>query len=136
MKYRVFTSIKLCIICFCALLMFNFVEQDLVWLDKDLKETNQSEALYYSVGSLKTGYNNIYFKSRNIFRKLTLKNGKIEGKFVEFYETGELKEIGRYENGMREGTWKVYYKTGKIKEKGDYSRGEKIGVWKTFYKNN
>jgi antitoxin component YwqK of YwqJK toxin-antitoxin module len=121
---------------FLAFVTMSFVKQETVWLDKDLKKTQQDKASYYRTGSALKGEVIFYFKSRNIYRKVFYANQKPAGNFLEYYESGELKEAGTYAQGVREGNWKVYYKNGKIRQKGRYSKGEKVGVWKTFYKNN
>lgn len=76
-----------------------------------------------------------YFSDETIFKKVTYKKGVMNGAYLEYYRTGELKESGRYEDGKKDGSWKFYNKSGKIKTKGTYKEGEKVGVWKTFYKN-
>ncbi|TXD51631.1 MULTISPECIES: toxin-antitoxin system YwqK family antitoxin [unclassified Polaribacter] len=110
--------------------------QDIIWLDKDLEKTSQSEAIYYKVGFNLEGEVTYYYKSKAVYRKVFYANKKEDGKFYEYYASGELKVAGRYENGLQEGNWKIYDKNGKIKQKGKYTKGEKVGVWKTFYKNN
>lgn len=114
----------------------SFSTQETIWLDKDLNETNQSNAVYYKIGNKSEGIVFIFFKNRTVFRKVQFSNAKLEGLFYEYYETGELKETGKYENGHREGNWKEFYKNGKIKRKGKYENGEKVGTWKVFYKND
>ena len=109
--------------------------QKTTWLDANLKETNQSNSVYYKVTSSDTKNVNYFYNSGKVFRKLKFLNRKKIGKFSEFYETGELKTSGKYVNNLKEGIWKTYYKNGKIKERGKYKEGEKAGVWKTFYKN-
>ncbi|MGB0879242.1 MAG: toxin-antitoxin system YwqK family antitoxin [Polaribacter sp.] len=109
--------------------------QKKVWLDKDLQRTHSSNASYYKIVTLKGKEVSYYYKNGNFFRKQNYSEGKLEGKFSEFYNTGELKIIGKHENGLREGIWKTYYKNGKIKTRGKYRNGEKVGIWKTFYKN-
>jgi antitoxin component YwqK of YwqJK toxin-antitoxin module len=119
-----------------AFLTISSTKQKVVWLDKELKETKQSEAIYYrNVSNLK-GEVTFYFKSRNVYRKVFYAYQKLAGNFYEYYASGELKEVGAYENGVRVGNWKMYYKNGKIRQKGRYSKGVKVGVWKTFYKND
>mgnify|MGYP000745968927 CR=1 FL=1 len=109
--------------------------QETIWLDKDLKKTNQFRASYYKIGNVDEGEVSLFYKSRTIFRKVFYSEGSLNGKFLEYFNTGELKEIGKYENGLREGVWKTFYKSGKIKERGKYKNGDKVGIWKTFYKN-
>lgn len=117
-------------------LTLSSTKQEVIWLDKDLEQTSQSEATYYRIGSNLEGEVTYYFKSRTVYRRVFYANKKPDGKFNEHFITGELKEIGKYEDGLREGNWKVYYRNGKIRQKGKYTKGEKVGVWKTFYKND
>ena len=76
-----------------------------------------------------------YHENEAVFQKVFYEKGKPVGKFSEFYDTGEVKRMGKYEEGKRKGVWKEFYKNGKIEKKGKYKNGEKVGVWKTFYKN-
>ena len=78
---------------------------------------------------------NYFHENGNRFQEVFYVDGKPEGKFSEFYDSGELKTSGRYKEGKREGAWKTFNKNGKIKEKGRYNKGEKVGIWKVFYKN-
>ncbi|MEE9407128.1 MAG: hypothetical protein V3V28_03530 [Polaribacter sp.] len=94
-----------------------------------LSKTNQPNKEMY-VGAV-----NYYHENGAKFQKVNYVNGKPDGKFYEYYDTGEMQRTGKYDTGLREGNWKVYYKNGKIQEKGKYKKGEKAGVWKTFYKN-
>lgn len=109
--------------------------QKIIWLDKDLKSTSASKAMYYKVGEKKDGQVTFFYKNRTVYRKVYMSKGVYNGQFQEFYKSGELKEIGMYEDGLREGNWKEFYKSGKIKKKGKYQNGEKVGIWKVFYKN-
>lgn len=126
---------KICIALVFCFLSTSFFAQETIWLDDDLKETNQSKANYYKIGNKLEGVVLYYFKDKTVYRKVTYMYGKVVGNFYEYYSSGELKEAGKYENGLREGIWKVYSKNGKIQSKGKYSKGEKVGIWKTFYKN-
>ena len=117
------------------LVFTGFKTQETIWLDKDLNRTSQNKATYYRVGENLKGKVTYFYKNRTVYRAVSYKEGKLQCKFLEYYSTGELREVGFYKNGLREGNWKTFYKTGKIKEKGKYDKGEKVGVWKTFYKN-
>ena len=113
----------------------SFKAQETIWLDENLSRTSQNKAVYYRVGDKLEGTVSYFYKNRTLYRKVFYENGKINGKFLEYFSTGELKEIGMYENGLREGNWREFYKNGKILRKGKYVKGEKVGIWKTFYKN-
>jgi antitoxin component YwqK of YwqJK toxin-antitoxin module len=109
--------------------------QETIWLNKNLNKTIQTEAVYYKLGNATDGAVSFFYMNKTIYRKVFFSDGNLNGKFLEYYNSGELKEIGRYEKGLREGVWKTYYKSGKIKERGKYKNGDKVGIWKTFYKN-
>ena len=117
-------------------LMSSFTKQETVWLDKNLKVTSQTKAVYYKVGNKLNGDVTYFYKSKNVYRKAYIVDGKLDGKFNEYYDSGNLKVDGKYKNGAKDGNWKTYYKNGKIKSKGRYNNGEKVGVWKFFYKND
>ena len=123
------------LIVFAGILFLSATYQETIWLDEDLQETNQKEAKYYTIGNKKEGTKTYFYTSRTIYRKVNFAKGKLNGKFYEYYRTGELRETGTYLNGLREGNWKEFYKSGKIKKKGKYEKGNKVGIWKTFYKN-
>ena len=84
-------------------------------------------------------------------------NGKEVGKWVGYWENGQLwykgeynkdgKEVGKWvsyhenlhgqwgwkgefnDNGKKVGEWIEYYSNGQLKEKGDYKDGKKVGEW-------
>ncbi len=122
---------------FALLLATHTYTQKKEWYNKDLELVSKDKALYFKQIQKKRNKSIVVFsyKNGNPYREYTYKNGKKNGKFLEFYETGELKIEGSYSNNLKNGVWKVYYKKGKIKEKGKYNNGEKVGIWKIFYKN-
>ena len=128
-------KVTVLILFFVGFLSTTINAQETIWLDEDLKITDQSKAVFYKIGSKLDGQVMYFYKSRTAFRKVYFVNGRLDGFFYEYYKSGELKETGKYEKGLREGSWKTYYINGKIKEKGKYNTGEKVGIWKTFYKN-
>lgn len=121
---------------FVVFVMSSFTKQETVWLDKNLKETSKAKAVYYKIGKKSSGAVTFFYKNTSTFRKTFFVDGKLDGKFNEFYNSGELKVDGKYKKGAKDGNWKTYYKNGKIKSKGRYNNGEKVGVWKFFYKND
>jgi antitoxin component YwqK of YwqJK toxin-antitoxin module len=61
-------------------------------------------------------------------------NGKKQGEWKEFYETGELRAKGKYINSKPVGEWIYYFENGKIEIIGTYSRkGQKDGEWLWYY---
>ena len=57
-----------------------------------------------------------------------LKNGKWEGPWVEYYDSGQLFSKGTFKNGKREGPWVYYHEDGTVWEylTGTYKDGEKV----------
>lgn len=61
-------------------------------------------------------------------------DGKKQGDWKEYYETGELRASGKYLNSRPTGKWKYYFEDGKIEITGTYTRkGEKDGEWIWYY---
>jgi len=52
-----------------------------------------------------------------------------------FYETGELKETGRYKDGKRIGTWRFLFVNGDIEQIGDFRNDLATGTWRWYYQN-
>jgi antitoxin component YwqK of YwqJK toxin-antitoxin module len=131
--------IILALLCFSCFSILNFVGQEKSWLDVSGNRTTKEKAVYYRLLSNDKIENKSivdYYISGKKAREFYIVKGKKEGKFIQFYGSGEVKTVGEFEDGFREGMWKTYYSNGKMKEKGKYSKGEKTGVWKLFYKNN
>jgi len=62
--------------------------------------------------------------------------GYKQGKWKEYYETGELKAEGTYKNNEKTGLWKWYYINGKLEQTGNYEEAEKPnGEWKWYFEN-
>lgn len=58
------------------------------------------------------GVLNLFRKSSknglNIFKKISYKNGKIQGDYTEYDSKGEIRAKGMMENGSRVGFWRIY----------------------------
>ena len=63
-----------------------------------------------------------YYPNGQIEEVCGYKNGKMDGKYVAYYETGVLQGEGKMSKGQMVGEWKHYYPDGKIKtiEKHDW----------------
>lgn len=62
--------------------------------------------------------------------------GHRQGKWTEFYESGEVKSEGTYKNSNRVGKWKFYFPNKTIEVSGSYdSKGRQDGEWQWFYAN-
>ncbi len=113
---------------------------------------------YYSNGKIKTVgsyYNNKadgirreYAPDGKIVISYVFKNGIMiakgivdeaglkQGKWQEFFETGELKSEGNYKDNKHIGQWKFYFQNGKLEQIGNYNnKGNVEGFWKWYYSN-
>jgi|SaaInlV_120m_DNA_3_1039746.scaffolds.fasta_scaffold16812_2 uncharacterized protein len=64
-----------------------------------------------------------------------LDNGKREGPWKGYYESGGLRYKGSYKNNKRNGFWSEYYENGSLIDEGEYIDGEKEGKW-VYYNEN
>ena len=63
-------------------------------------------------------------------------NGKKQGDWKEFYESGALRAAGKYLNSKPIGEWIYYFEDKPIEITGSYTRkGEKEGEWLWYYPN-
>jgi len=61
-------------------------------------------------------------------------NGKKQGDWKEFYESGALRAEGKYINSKPIGKWRYYFEDKSIEIEGSYTRkGEKDGEWLWYY---
>ncbi|MFM1874358.1 MAG: hypothetical protein RL266_95 [Bacteroidota bacterium] len=77
----------------------------------------------------------IYSKGKITGEGIVDAEGKRQGPWKEYYETGELRSEGRYKNGLREADWVFYYKDGKEEQRGSYVKGRPDGDWKWTHNN-
>jgi len=60
------------------------------------------------------------------------KDGKQDGEWKTYYETGEKKSIDHYRDGVQQGEHIGWYINGQISAKGQYKDGQPDGVWKRW----
>ncbi len=49
--------------------------------------------------------------------------------FITYHENGQVKEMGCFDNGRRDGVWKQYSDTGALLAQAGFSNGQRQGVW-------
>jgi len=72
-----------------------------------------------------------YYPSGEILREENYLNGLADGTMTEFTEDGGIIAEGEFIEGEEEGQW--IYETGGYREEGNYAFGLRQGVWKRFY---
>jgi antitoxin component YwqK of YwqJK toxin-antitoxin module len=77
----------------------------------------------------------IYRKGRVIGEGIVDAEGRRQGDWKEFYETGQLRSKGRYKDNKRTGPWIFYYEDGKVEQEGTYRDGKPDGNWKWTHRN-
>jgi len=63
-----------------------------------------------------------------------IENGKIEGAFTFFFDTGQLDYKGIYKDKEKEGVWSYYHRNGRLKRIETYKDGSSNGPLKSYYK--
>ncbi|NVO01485.1 MAG: toxin-antitoxin system YwqK family antitoxin [Bacteroidetes bacterium] len=98
---------------------------------------NTAEGLrreYSSKGKLERSF--IFSNGRKVGEGIVDEQGVRQGKWKEFYETGEIKNEGEYKDGKKIGPWKYYHRNGKTEQIGQYNKkGLPTGLWKWFYES-
>ena len=64
-----------------------------------------------------------------------IKNGKFEGEWIVYYESGELRNKRNYKDGKVEGEALMYWDNGQLKFKRNYKDGELDGEQLGYYEN-
>jgi antitoxin component YwqK of YwqJK toxin-antitoxin module len=85
---------------------------------------------------LRVGKNIVYYENYQIHIEENISdNGELDGRYVEYYENGIIKEIGTYSEGMKTGEWKVYWDNGVINEIGYFEKDKRVGEQRLFHPN-
>jgi len=74
-----------------------------------------------------------FMKTGNVKREEEFFNGKEEGSYTEYDESGNIIAQGKYYDGEREGEW--FYKVNDYIEKGAYIGGLRDGKWEALFLN-
>lgn len=57
---------------------------------------------------------------------------KKSGEYLEFYDNGRLKAIGKYKSGKLHGKWQWFRKDGTKLRSGEFNLGNQVGTWITY----
>lgn len=86
------------------------------WINPNKSETGAN--------ALNTG------RDRYIVLSGNFDNGLRQGKWLSYYENGEIKSVINFEKGMMQGEYKGFDDKGRIIETGQYAEDKKDGEWK------
>ena len=65
----------------------------------------------------------------------SLKDGKWDGLYEDYWANGQLWEKGTYRDGELDGPFESYYENGEMEQKGTYKDGEMDGLVENYYEN-
>lgn len=92
----------------------------------------ESEGLFFTDATqtkLYTGEYKEFYKSGALRLEMYLENGKPEGSFVVYFESGKPNEIRAYRNGLFQGVWRTYNENGNLIAQAEYVNNIKHGKW-------
>lgn len=87
---------------------------------------------YDEKGGVKSSkiYNNGVITGEGIVQK----NGKKDGKWILYYDSGKILGVGEFKNGKKIGYWKFYFENGLVESEGNYTQnGKQDGIWKEYF---
>ena len=77
-----------------------------------------------------------FYKSGNKESEIYYKNGKVAGPIIKWYKNGNIEyEIEKIIDNKEHGKCRTWYKDGQIGINGNYFKGKKDGKWTTWYEN-
>ncbi|NLF40234.1 toxin-antitoxin system YwqK family antitoxin, partial [bacterium] len=79
---------------------------------------------YYKDGKWEEFYESGQKAAEGFYR-----NGQLEGSWTDWYANGRKKAEGSYKGGLREGRWTYWHDNGEIWMEGEYKKGERVGPW-------
>lgn len=77
----------------------------------------------------------IFWENGSLKAEGRMIDGKEQGLWKEYYESGEKRAEVNYENGVREGPSIVFWPSGGIKREGEYLADQYNGQWTSWYEN-
>ena len=76
-------------------------------------------------------YGNGKIKSRSWLNK----NGKVDGKLIEYHENGKIKSEGEWSDGRKSGTFKSYHENGQLSKIHELRNDTVVGEAKYYYES-
>ena len=109
-----------------ALIFLCFIQFPLI-----LKSQEKITLFYNSNHEITQKEKAIYYREA----EYNLNNVRLNGSVYDYNFLDTLLMEGYYLNGKRNGDFTFYYETGIVKSKGKYENSKRIGEWVYFYKN-
>ena len=81
---------------------------------------------------IKTGKWISYYENGQLWDKGEWRRGERVGPWITYFNDGQLYFKGEYRNGSPEGPWMTYYQDGRLNAKGNYKNGKRQGAWVSY----
>jgi len=75
-----------------------------------------------------TFVNRDYYSNGTLKEEFSVRNGKFNGKYSAFYDSGIPRAKGEFKNDMMSGVWQYYYPNGKIQSIQEFKNGITISI--------
>ncbi len=76
--------------------------------------------------SYEDGWSKCYLDDGTLYWKMHYKDGRMDGKFVQYYFNGKVRSTENYKEGIQDGETKEYYEKGNLKRVAMYSNGKVV----------
>lgn len=76
-----------------------------------------------------------YYENDNIHHECIYKDNKLNGYYKEYYDNNKIHASENYINGVPNGKFTYYYKNGNLKSDAFYENGKFEGIQKEYYEN-
>ena len=104
MIYRKLLTFLFCLILFSCIDKSNAVSLSEI----DIVRTSRDSS-YFKNGTLFTGFVKKYTDDRELL-SFSVKDGKIDGQYIEYYSSGSIKKKTNFKNGILDGKYSKFYK--------------------------
>ena len=83
----------------------------------------------------KDGVYKTYYESGKLQRLETYKAGELDGPYKDYYENGQLEARSTFVAGKVDGPYERYYENGQLEKKFTIVAGEPDGLFEVYYEN-
>jgi antitoxin component YwqK of YwqJK toxin-antitoxin module len=128
MIYRKLLALLFCLIIFSCTDISNAVD----FSELDIVRTSRDSS-YFKNGTLFTGFVKKYVDDKELL-SFSVKDGKIDGQYIEYYSSGSVKSLSNFKNGILYGKYSKFYDNNLLMEeyhyKNGFMEGERILNWR------
>lgn len=120
---------------FCMLGQIDTLNRNMISMSETIEKPYKVGSVYFKKGATKPYTGILYgkFENGNYLTIQEYVDGIGNGKWVNYYSDGTLKEIGTYRDNLVEGPIRQFHPNGKLKAKGNYKHWKrKVGTWEYF----